>query len=414
MYSIYLGLDKINKIVKNEKNIFFCYSDINWKWNKKIILKKLKNSKSAIFTHKGFHPHLEVNSKSDFCLNKGSRIIQISEKKTFKENYRNELLAIGCYFVKELNLVNNFFKNFKFRNKKEYYLTSFINYLLLNKVLIKKINVSKFVHLGMPSQYEDYLKWQKYNLEINTTNKKNKYSVVMLMGGKGKRLSKITHFKPFLDINGKPIFKLIFDKLYSKEKFIITNNNYKKKLSKRFKLVLIKKTNSMFNSIYQSHFFLKSKSKYFLTSCDCFGLFDDKKFNFIIDNSDNDLVIFAFKFSNLQKKLGNAHTQLTIENNKITKIKVKSNFRESNYGHGGFFWVNSDKVFDYLDHFKHSYFYKNINREVLIDDYFRFLLMRKFINISYVLLDDYVHIGSEKEYLEHKYWNNYFHEKKFF
>ena len=46
----------------------------------------------------------------------------------------------------------------------------------------------------------------------------------MLMGGKGRRLSDITNFKPFLLVNNKPIFKLVFDNLNSKEKVIITNN----------------------------------------------------------------------------------------------------------------------------------------------------------------------------------------------
>ena len=34
------------------------------------IRKKILKAKSVIFTHTGFHPHLHVNSKSDFCLKK--------------------------------------------------------------------------------------------------------------------------------------------------------------------------------------------------------------------------------------------------------------------------------------------------------------------------------------------------------
>ena len=72
LFTIYLGQEKIKKIIKYNKNIFISYSDINWSWNIKSVLKYLKNQKITVFTHTNFHPHLEVNSKSDFCLIKNN------------------------------------------------------------------------------------------------------------------------------------------------------------------------------------------------------------------------------------------------------------------------------------------------------------------------------------------------------
>jgi len=417
LYSIFLGLRGINEIVKDSNNIFICYSDINWSWKVKDVKKKILNTKTAIFTHTGFHPHLHVNSKSDFCLKRDNKISSISEKKTFGKDYQNELLAIGCYYIKKINYLNNFFLKNNLKNKKEYYLTTFIKYLLQNKVNIKSINVKKFVHLGIPDQYEDYLKWRENNLKLKNSLKKkprNKCSI-MLMGGKGKRLSSITNFKPFLLVNKKPIFKLVFDNLNSKEKVIITNNRYKKKLIKeKYKTIFIKQTRSMFETIYTSKNFLQNKSNYFLTSCDCIGFADQKILNNFFKRNEKDLVFFAFKFSYLQKSLGNSHTQLIINKNKVINIKVKSKFEDSGYGHAGFFWIKSAKVFKYLDFFKNSNFYKNLRREreVLIDDYFKFLVIKKLISTSHFLLQDYIHIGSEKEYREYNYWSNYFNEKK--
>ena len=48
------------------------------------------------------------------------------------------------------------------------------------------------------------------------------------------------------------------------------------------------------------------------------------------------------------------------------------------------------------------------NREILLDDYFKFLFDEKIYNVHYFMLDDYIHIGSINEYLELKYWENYF------
>jgi NDP-sugar pyrophosphorylase family protein len=235
----------------------------------------------------------------------------------------------------------------------------------------------------------------------------------MLMGGKGRRLSGITNFKPFLLVNNKPIFKLVFDNLNSKEKVIITNNYYKKKLIKKdYKIIFVKETKSMFDTIYESRNVLQNKSNYFLTSCDCIGIVDKKILSIFLKKNKKDLVFFAFKFSYFQKSLGNSHTQLIINKNKVINVKVKNRYNSLGYGHAGFFWIKNAKVFKYLDFFKNSNFYKNLKREVLIDDYFKFLVIKKLISANHFLLEDYIHIGSEKEYREYNYWNNYFNEKK--
>ena len=416
MHSILLGLPQINKIVKKNKNIFICYSDIIWKWKPFDIKKKISRISAAIFTHTGFHPHLDINSKSDFCLKRNNRVMDISEKKTFTKDYRKELLAIGCYYFNNLNLLNSFFKNNKLSNKKENYLTRLIKYLLKKKIIIKPISVKKFVHLGFPEQYEDYTKWRKYNQILKNKKRfKQKKNTIMLMGGKGKRLSSITKFKPFLLINNRPIYEYIFDQLNSKEKIIITNHDLKKKFNnKKYKFFTTKQTNSMFDTILSAKNFIKHKSNYFLTSCDCLGISNEKKLEKFINKNKSDLIFFTFNFSYLQKNLGNSHSRIIISKNKKVQITVKSQFKGKGFGHAGYFWIKNPKVFQFLDTFKKSNFCKRLNRELLLDDYFKYLVDRKKITSSYYLLDDYIHIGSEKEYREYNYWNNYFNEKKYF
>ena len=57
----------------------------------------------------------------------------------------------------------------------------------------------------------------------------------MLMGGRGKRISKFKNQKPFLIYKKKPIYKYIFDRFGAKKKIIITNKNYIKKINKKSK-----------------------------------------------------------------------------------------------------------------------------------------------------------------------------------
>ena len=143
-----------------------------------------------------------------------------------------------------------------------------------------------------------------------------------------------------------------------------------------------------------------------MISCDCFGNFNDKYFRKFIKVKDPDIILFPFKISDLQKTQLNSHTTIEIVKNKLKSINVKKFTNNKNeFGHAGFFWVKNNKIFNYINKF---IFKMKFNREILLDDYFKFLFDEKIYNVHYFMLDDYIHIGSINEYLELKYWENYF------
>ena len=92
----------------------------------------------------------------------------------------------------------------------------------------------------------------------------------------------------------------------------------------------------------------------------------------------------------------------------VSNIKVKEKFDNKLLGHAGFFWINSNKVFSYLDNFLRSKYYKSLKREIIIDDYFKFIINNKLIKASFIKLKNYIHIGSLVEYQEYEYWHKYF------
>ena len=409
LYSIFLASKRIKNIV-GENQVYISYSDINWNWSFDNIKKIVKKKRVVIFTHSGFHPHLEVDSKSDFCLeNKKKNIIKISQKKTFSKDYKKDLLATGCYYFSNYNIVDNFFNRCShlFKNKnREFYMVSLIKYLISNKINISYSNVKNFVHLGFPSQYEDFINWreiilEKFKKSLNLNNPN-----IMLMAGQGKRVRDLNIPKPFLNVNGFQSFKYILKKFGSKKNTIITHRKYNKKIKeKNLKINLINETKSMLSTVQKSRNTFKKFKNFFLTSCDCYGEFDKVHFNKFLKKNKPDLVIFGYNFSNLQKTLIGAHTTLEIKKNKLLKINVKKSLGNSKIGHAGFFWINNNDVFNFIEHFKKS---KKLNREAIIDDYFKYLCDRKKIKISYYKLNNYIHIGSVLEYKEFKYWEDYF------
>ena len=160
---MYLAKEKIRAIIK-DNNFFISYSDINWKWNFNNVKKYVENKKITIFSHKGFHPHLETDAKSDFFLcSKKGEIKKVSEKKSISEDYKKDYLAIGCYFFENFKYFENFFNLKKFKKtakKKEIYIINLLNFCLKNKIKINHFNINEFVHLGVPSQYENFLYWK--------------------------------------------------------------------------------------------------------------------------------------------------------------------------------------------------------------------------------------------------------------
>jgi len=410
VYSLFLAQKKLREIIKDNEQIFISYTDINWSWNINHVNHFVKNKKIVIFTHENFHPHLEINSKSDFCTTRKNLIKNISEKKTISKDYKKDQLAIGCYYINDYKLIENFFFKSKllFKKKSELYLVSLIKHYLKSKIKIYPYKIKKFVHLGTPEQYSDFINWKNI---IKSKNKKimlNNFPTFMLAGGKGERVNTLNKKKPLLSFLGKPIYEYIFNKYNSKKKIIITNNNFIHSFDKKkYQLELIPKTNSMFNSIYAARNILQINNSFLLTSCDCFGSFNLAKIRKLC-KSKIDLIFFAFNFSEMQKKLNNAHTQLITISNKLKDIRVKKKYKFGYYGHAGFFWINNGKVFDFLDIFKNSKDFKALKREVLIDDYFKFLVKYNKINSAYFLLKNYVHLGSIKEYKEYLYWKEYF------
>lgn len=404
--SILLAKKRLKEIV-GKSSFFIVYSDINWNWNFKSVKKFIAKKKVVVFTHKGYHPDLEVDTRSDFCLiNKNNYIKKVSEKKLIISDYRKNLLATGCYYFKTFEFVENFLKINKniFKNK-EYYLISLIDFLTKNKIKVNIYNLNSFVHLGIPNQYENFIKWKKILIENFNKSLKLKSENIMLMAGKGQRVQQLQEKKPFLKILNYKIYEYIFKKFGSEKNSIITNNNYYKSLNKKFNIYKIDKSKSMIQTVEKSLFFLNKKINYFITSCDCFGIFNKLYFNNLLKKENPDIILFAFDLTNLQKTLKNSHTTITIKKNQIISINVKQNNIKGNLGHAGFFWIKNNNVFKYIEEFKSK---NKFNRELILDDYFKYLFDKKNFNIKCLKLDNYVHIGSIKEYKELKYWENYF------
>ena len=165
----------------------------------------------------------------------------------------------------------------------------------------------------------------------------------------------------------------------------------------------------MLQTFEKSFDFIKNLKNFFILSCDCLGFFDPKTFKNLLKQNNPDIVLFAFEISKIQKKMTNAHTTINFKKNNIQSIQVKKyTNRDHELGHAGFFWVKNKDIFKNLKKFHLS---NRIKREILLDDYFKFLFDKNLCKVSCLKLNEYIHFGSVTEYLEFKYWVNYFNDE---
>ena len=119
---------------------------------------------------------------------------KVSEKKPISKDYKRDNLAIGCYYFKNFEYIEKFFNSKSFRKnfqKKEIYIINLLNYCLKSKIKINFLNLKRFVHLGIPSQYESFLGWKNI---LNDNYKKYlnlKFHAIMLMSGEGRRVKSL-------------------------------------------------------------------------------------------------------------------------------------------------------------------------------------------------------------------------------
>jgi len=393
---------------------YISYCDITWTWENYKFTYPNKDVKAAIFCHYGFHPHLVNNNYSAFCLPKDNlknKLAQIKEKDSFTNDWMNEPLSIGLFYLSDLSLFEFPLKEMIISNEKvsnEYFPSLLFNYLIKKNYSVNLIPVCNFIHYGTPAQYEDFIYWISFFKNKNITNSFYElYSSFVFTSGKGSRM-KVISSKPkaLITLGKSTLLEIILRNLpLDPKKLSIVFNTLKVPLSfldRNTSYIRIKETSSQIDSLLESKKYLSNINNFFLCSCDCFGVFDQKKFKKIINSNNYDIICFGFKPTLLQIKSKSNYSTLDFTNDLVKNIFVKNIRNEADFGLAGFFWINSgQKLTSKLDQFiKIS---SEEKREMLIDDLIEYCINLD-LSVGFLELEKYFHLGTPDELNEYKYW----------
>ncbi len=419
VYSIY----KIKDINLNEP-IIVTYCDFFVHWDYKRFIRNIYQLDGSIPVFKNFHPSsysgtLYAYVKSD----KKNNFIKIKEKESFTKNPQKEFASCGIYYFRSLKLFRCYAKQMLNEVKGEAYVSLIYNYMKKEKNKINIFEVEKFVCLGTPFDYKNYLFWYKYFKSYS--NYKTKLQTdgfnLIPMSGKGKRFKMFGYRapKPLIQINKTPMLKLAINTFPRSKKwcFIINandnrNNRIKKLINSMYydtQIIEIKKiTQGPASSCYLSKNYINNNENLFISSCDYLTIFNENKWKNLIKNKNIDGVIWTSKLDDKLVKSYNAFGYCVVDNqNRVKKIvekRVVSKDPKNDHMMIGSFWFRKASFF--FKNYEEAEKIKNkINDEYYVGNNINLLIKKKFRFVIFPI-NQWISLGDPFELKVFEYWKN--------
>ena len=405
-YSIFLAR---NSLPRN-RAYAIAYCDVWWS-PKDFNISKLLNYDAAIFVHRGFHPHLIADNFSAFCSEKiqnNGSLLEIREKGSFTDDWMNEPVSVGVFFIRDSELLFNSIEKMVVSNDRvagEFYPSIIFNELIKLGVDVKLIDVDAYIHIGVPSQFRDVQFWSDVVNEDGSKAPTNIQINCMLVGGSGSRMKGVSEApKHLLPVEGIAMLDYVAKKFNCHKNMVIGGPNFISTPMQNMTcevVTLQNKTNSHLETLIKSIEYLPNDESILFTSCDCYGEIDWTVFNKLVQDLNSDCATFSFEKSLLHKKNKLQHTTIKNNNNLVVDVDIKSKNKSYSSGLAGFFWFkNTSVIRDLLK----SIHLLDVQEELLVDHLI--LLMTKSDNKpACYQLKSYIHLGTPDEYNEFKYWH---------
>ena len=155
------------KSIRDESSIIISYCDFLIDWDYKKFKREIYGYDGAIVSFKGFHPSSFTGTLYCYLKIKNKLITELREKKSFTTKPSNEFASTGIYYFKNFGT----FKKNGYRaledkkmvkKYKEIYVSLPYTYLLNEKTNILNFEVERFVSLGTPKDYEEFIHWLNF------------------------------------------------------------------------------------------------------------------------------------------------------------------------------------------------------------------------------------------------------------
>ena len=371
---------------------------------------------------RGFHP--ASLGTTTFCymkLNPNNFLITLKEKSCFTNNRIEEPCSTGIYAFPKYEIFKDLADKLLLKRDswglKEAYTSLCLKIAIENGYKVYCREVLKFICLGTPRDYEEYIYWE--NIFLNFSQKNTTYYSfdhhIITAAGEGSRFTNYGYFIPkiFIDFMNKPLIKHSINSITSKKISIISLEKYRNKIEKimnklnNYETFFLSKTpNGQLRTLNE---YLKSKNdldNFFISSADYKFKFSEKVFNKKLKEINPDIVIFTtpwkeFAFEN-PSNYGFVMSDSSGKVNKIFEKPKENDFPNIDLNSLliGTFWFKSSKILKKIsfnaDSGSELYIAKTIN------NYLSELKVLK-LDVKY-----WLSLGTPKELHLAQYWFDFF------
>jgi len=396
-----------------DEAFFIAYCDIYWTWDYARV-ESLLDQDGVIYTRRQFHAHLVGNNYSAFCKptpQDQNTLQEIREKGSFTEQWMDEPLSVGAFYVRDGKAMMRAIEAMIAEDRKvsqEFFPTLIFNELVKAGQRIRLQDVDFFVHWGVPAQLEDLRTWVQTCRKLAEKPLASDSVNVCCMGGSGARMQGLSAVpKALMPVAaGEPMFHYVADRFGCQSNFFIVNDAMGPVLeahgvSEQQVIDIGPPTTSQLATLKMASGFLREQSRFFLTSCDAFGLWDPGAFEAFLERERPDAVVFTFEPTLLQDALGGSHTYVETNGTFVSKIHIKHKPHDEARGLAGFFWFRDGGIFGELDRIT-----EDPGRELCADHVLKYMV-EKGQKVGAFPLEAYVHLGSPAELQEFSFWRKY-------
>jgi bifunctional N-acetylglucosamine-1-phosphate-uridyltransferase/glucosamine-1-phosphate-acetyltransferase GlmU-like protein len=425
--------------IDNEKEVIVSYCDYGTYWNYDDFLKdnRLRNADGAVVCYKGFHPHMLGTDNYAFLkeTETGSRwMSEIQEKQPFTNNRWNEYASNGTYYFKSGAIMKKYFKELmsrKIKVKNEYYVSMVYNLLVKDGLNVNIFEIENMLQWGTPYDLEIYNSWSYYfnNIILKQEKFVDKLNTTLIlpMAGAGSRFS-IKNYKnpkPLIDVNGLPMViqavnclpttsnKIFICLQQHIDKYNLTNtlNTYYNNI-KILGIDKITKGQACTCEIGINDANINLEHPILISACDNGVYYDIQKYQNLVDDETNDIIIWSFRNNPTSKNNPNMYAWMEVdENDNIISVSCKK-FDENKHN-----IVTSHVIIGTMFFRKAKYFntglnenYKNnirSNNEFYVDDVIN-QNIKMGLKVKVFEVKNYICWGTPEDYESYIYWRNFF------
>lgn len=427
--------------ISNDEEIIVSYCDYGTQWNYKKFLKdnRERNADGSIACYRGFHPHMLGTDNYAFLKEKelGSRWMEkIQEKKPFTDKRMGEYASNGTYYFKNGTIMKKYFKKLMdlgLTLKNEYYVSMVYNLLVEDGLKVNIFEIEKMLQWGTPYDLEIYNGWSKYFKNI--LNKQDKFidnhntTTILPLAGHGSRFIKKGYQdpKPLIQVNNNPMVIQAIKCLPQSTNNIFICLDYHLKnypLEKKIKetypnckvygINQVTEGQACTTEIGIKNSKIDLEKPILITACDNGIYYDVGKYQKIVDNLDNDIIVWSFRNKPTSKNNPNMYAWMEVdENNFVKHVSCKKfipdvhNIKNSHVIVGTIFFR---KAKYFMEGLKENY--KNnirTNNEFYIDDVLN-QNIKTGLKVKVFQVENYICWGTPDDYETYLYWQDFFNK----